>query len=81
MWPKIDQNDKYQKLNAGFILEFNLCIYIYIYIYRERERELREINIHTYEDSYFLSFKHSQNKIFIYIYYIRIYSTYMCIET
>ena len=33
------------------------------------------MNIHTYE--YFSSFKHSLNKIFIYIYCIRIYS--MCI--
>ena len=35
-----------------------------------------EINISTYE--HFL-FKHSLNKIFIYIYCIRIYSTNMCI--
>ena len=37
------------------------------------------MNIHTYENSYSLSFKHSLNKNFLYIYCIRIYSTNMCI--
>ena len=38
-----------------------------------------EINIRTYENFNFLSFKYSLNKIFEYIYCIRIYSTSMCI--
>ena len=36
-----------------------------------------EINIPTYDNFYFLSFKHSMNKMFIYFYSIRIYPTNM----
>ena len=50
-------------------------IYIYIYIYTQ----WGEINIRTYENFYFLSSKHSLNKIYIYIYCIMIYSTNRCI--
>ena len=35
-----------------------VCMYIYAYI------QLDEINIRTYENIYFLSFKHCPNKIF-----------------
>ena len=38
------------------------------------------LNLRTYENFYLLSFKHSLNKIFVYIYCIRIYSTNMCIK-
>ena len=37
------------------------------------------MNFRIYKNAYFLSFKHHQNKIFIYIYCIRIYSTTMCV--
>ena len=59
----------------------NIPIYTYRCAYKLIYMHIQwgEIDIRTYENFHFLSFKHRLNKIFRYIYCIRIYSTNMCI--
>ena len=67
--------------NVTFKQVYTKKDYIYTNCIRGNFTDIQwgEINIRTYEFFYFSSFKHSKNKIFKYIYCIRIYSTNMCI--